>query len=270
MTIHEKSIEKCQSYCNDGRVRRVGTAIRWLRERRQLRRAVRDALLPGPTQSLDFRRDTYCSSGRSLCWYMPKFIAAGAMIRDLAQEGYSAGDARRIAMSAVHCEPCIWAVADAPPASTANSTKADSKYGDHMEHWAANVAENLKITQDHVWKWQVWRERNREPANVGRRTRQWMAVVRLDLAKARTIAQAKAKKWSESHLASLPDALKNLQKTCRCECIVVSADGKSVTERLHDCGGAMTNVVGMNGYALPQSLAEHQAMHDAIYHPSAA
>src|SRR5690606_5420819 len=160
---------------------------------------------------------------------------------------------------AVHSERCIWAVADPTPASVARATAEDSKYGGHMGWWAAAKASELKVTEEHVWRWQVWREKKRQPAKLGKRTRQWLAVVARDLSRAKKIAAEKHAAWEREHLASLPDHLRRLQQTCRCSCLVVSPDGDTVTERLHDVGGTMT--MRLTGKEL-ESLADMQARHD--------
>lgn len=87
------------------------------------------------------------------------------------------------------------------------------------------------------------------------------------LARVASTDQARAK-WEADYLSTLPDHVRTLQMTARCSCIQVTVDGLSVVEHLHDVGGTMTNTVGRNGYVLPDSLADLQARHDAIYHAS--
>lgn len=270
MSIHTKAIAACISLARmgDGRISRAATAIRWCRAHRVIADAIDRAMHERWPSGLDFRRNTFCSSGRSLTWFLPNFLRAAAMIRDLRAEGYTVADARRIAMSAANCERCIWAVADAPPASVRGAAKGESKYGDgHMDHWAAETAAGLGVTVEHVWRWQVWRERARQAAKVGRRTRQWMAVMEHDLDAAKRVAASKHEAWEREHLAALPERLRTLQQTARCTCLIVHADGTGVTERLHDVGGTMTSIVGCNGYTLPVSLADMQRSHDEVYHP---
>lgn len=62
-----------------------------------------------------------------------------------------------------------------------------------------------------------------------------------------------------AYLQTLSETARALQAQARIECLTVSADGSTVTEHLHDCGGAITS-------AAPSDLAELQARHDAIYH----
>ena len=61
------------------------------------------------------------------------------------------------------------------------------------------------------------------------------------------------------YTSTLTGGARQLQETARAGCLRVSADGKSVTEILHDCGGSMT-------FSPPDSLRGMQASHDKVYH----
>lgn len=82
--------------------------------------------------------------------------------------------------------------------------------------------------------------------------------------------QAQCEEQAAAYVASLPAEAQALQRTCRATCIRVAPDGRSVTEALHDVGGSMTFRGGSNGWRMPESLADMQAQHDAVYHPEAA
>jgi phage-related protein len=90
---------------------------------------------------------------------------------------------------------------------------------------------------------------------------------RLEALRAERLAKQEVKRQAEAdaYVASLPADVQALQRTCRATCIRVSADGRTVTETLHDVGGTMTSTVGM-----ATSLADAQARHDAIYHQQEA
>lgn len=177
-TIHETAVKSCLLWATiaDKRISRIPAAIRRTRRDGCLSKKVAEAVSPCTHGGLDFRRDTGCSSGRSLFWFTPQYMRASAMIRDLVAEGYHVSDARRIAKNAALCEQCVWAVADSPPPSVSDAEVMASKYYKHMKCWAARKAVELGVSINHVWRWQAWRERARKPAQIGRRTRQWFSL----------------------------------------------------------------------------------------------
>jgi len=90
---------------------------------------------------------------------------------------------------------------------------------------------------------------------------------RLEAGRAERLAKQEAKRQAEAdaYVASLPPDVQAIQRTCRATCIRVSADGRTVTELLHDVGGSMTGSIGT-----ATSLADLQARHDSVYHPERA
>ena len=78
--------------------------------------------------------------------------------------------------------------------------------------------------------------------------------------------QAELEAKTEEYFRTLPPDVQALQRTARATCLVISQDGQTLTEALHDTGGSMTFRQGINDFTMPESLAEMQARHDAVYH----
>ena len=97
-------------------------------------------------------------------------------------------------------------------------------------------------------------------------------VLLRDIARAtaerKAMRRAKAEAAAARYTEGLPEPARTLQRTARATCLRVSADGRSVTEILHDVGGSCTFVNGVNRFAMPNSLADMQKRHDAVYHAS--
>jgi len=150
---------------------------------------------------------------------------------------------------------------------TTNQTTAPPPWS----HWGLGI--EIRGVRGNQIIWDIalyssgyWAE-TRVPGILSRvRADAWYRRILAGAACQETERQLKRELAAQAYVASLPESVVPLQQTARATCLRVSKDGLSVTEILHDVGGSMTYTHGVNGFAIPASLAAMQRQHDAVYH----